>query len=67
MARIACFCGHYQLSTENATYVKDGKPLCAAITCERAALRARYPELYREASELRQDTRIEAGDFHVVS
>lgn len=50
--RVPCYCGHYCLNPENATYVKEGKPLCHTITCERANRRA--PELAQQAAELRR-------------
>lgn len=53
--RTLCYCGVYSLNPENATYVKNGKPLCAAITCERVALRTQHPELYRAADDIRAD------------
>lgn len=31
--RVPCYCGAYLLDPENATYVKDGKPMCHAHTC----------------------------------
>lgn len=54
MATTPCFCGHYRLNPEHAVYVKDGRPLCNAITCERAALRTHHSELHRDADRVRE-------------
>jgi hypothetical protein len=39
MADAPCYCGHYMLNPQDATYVKNFKPLCHPVTCERAVIR----------------------------
>lgn len=34
---VMCACGVYPLDPEEATYVRDGKPLCHEETCARVA------------------------------
>lgn len=52
--RTRCYCGHHSLNPENATYVKDGRPLCLSTTCERAALRQSTEQAKRDAETVRQ-------------
>lgn len=33
--RVPCFCKRYLVNPENATYVKDGVPMCNAATCDK--------------------------------
>ena len=61
MSRVPCFCGHYRISAENADYVKDGRPLCHSVTCERAALRSKHPELHQETVDIRAARDVPAG------
>lgn len=45
--RVPCLCGVYRLNPENATYVREGVPLCHAATCQKVAEHrhvARVPE-----------------------
>ena len=39
MALVPCYCGHHMLDPADATYVKDGRPMCHAVTCERSNMR----------------------------
>lgn len=47
MAMVLCFCQRFRINPENATYVRNGVPLCNAATCQKV-------QEHREARALRR-------------
>lgn len=47
MARVACYCKRYLINPENATYVKNGIPMCNEATCQKV-------KEHRDARNLRR-------------
>ena len=45
---VRCACGPYRLNPENATYVRDGVPLCHEETCRKVAERRQQPTPARD-------------------
>jgi hypothetical protein len=43
---VLCYCGHHKLDPENATYVKNGRPMCHPVTCERVVIRVAAEQRY---------------------
>lgn len=56
MSTVMCFCRRYKINPENATFVKNGVPMCCAATCQKV-------KEHREARELRRVPFADDNDY----